>query len=239
MADPVPVAFWKGLRLGDYLHGPMGCKVQVANPSAMAPTLFGDAAALQDRGASAHYLWQMEAVLQKAHGTAGPSEDARGFRRRAAAFAAGVMAAAGFGNQFTARGTLVVIGSESDDDRTAPGTISPGSNVTIPLNAAYGTAVEIGLDLAYLEDPASPGIIQELAAINTYSPGVPAIRVDAVQFSYASGARAALVHLAVEDVFLAQGVDIPGTAPGTDQAVQRIALEFGGLEDAKPLTTYP
>ena len=131
------LAYFKTLKLGDFLQGPEEIEVDYEAPTYVRSG-WAEAPGLVEKAPGGAFQYHLRAGMMRGH--AGAETD-RAFMGRKLAFASGLRNALSFGTGYTVLGTLAGVEDEATDGTTTNGSVTAGSDRTMTLDANIGQAV--------------------------------------------------------------------------------------------------
>ena len=131
------LAYFKTLKLGDFLQGPEEIEVDYEAPTYVRSG-WAEAPGVVEKAPGGSFMYHLRAALMRGH--AGAETD-RAFMGRKLGFASGLRDVLSFGTGYTVLGTLAIIEAEDTDGTTTNGSVTAGDNRTMTLDANIGQAV--------------------------------------------------------------------------------------------------
>lgn len=221
-----PIAYYKWLRLGDYLLAPPHFSAQPETVE-FRGTVFGDRATPVERGANQSHRCSLAMAMHR--GFYSPSETVRAFDQRKVAFLASMTAASQDSNAlgYNSRGDLAFIWDDSTDMTLLNGAVSAGTPVSIvvddDINPTVGDYILI-----------TAGTTWEITEVEGWTVGTKTILADLTQgFPDAGATVVARLNWHFPDCWRVSQVDLSsrqgrGTAVN---ATSDVTVEFQGVED--------
>lgn len=222
MADRI--AYWKTLRLGDYLHGPETLKLDADWPE-FKRNGWAEAASPQEKAPSGWYDITVTGAMQLGHPSAiGVSETQRQFMGRKLDLLKDFRDATSFANGYTVKGDLAIVEDTSSDETTMTNTEAAGSDVLIEIDADISLAVG---DYALL---LTTGTTAEVVTVKT-TPSSTSFTADLTNSFTAADSVFRLLYY-YKDAYAIDSPTVPGEAPGTNNIAQSLVFRFGCINDA-------
>lgn len=222
MADPVPFAYFKDWKVGDYLTALRPQMALAGQHVAIASTVSANTATINDRGARASYELEILANLRRSHSG---SEDEEHFIRRAFSFLADAKEACGLypsGSLLTSG--VLACGFDEDTIFGFDNAETAGAGVTIELD---GTVTVAAGELWFVFDP-STGIHELIVSASPQSDQIVAV---ALANNYTDASKAFRAIWAAPAVFLDPSITLPsGDDAGDTEAIRDVAVRFVGID---------
>lgn len=214
------VAFYKYLRIGDFLRGPEERECVIAQTDFVRPG-WGNAASPIQRGAGGTFKITVPTCMQLGYFSA--AETVRQFEGRRLQYLKDMRTLAGFiPGTFAQRGTLSIIEDYATDVTTAVTGPPAGSEVTFTLAAGIGVAVNDRILIF-------SGTMYDTPSVTNVSG--QDVTVDLLNNSYPDGAPVARLLYLVPNCCVQQAPKIPGGQPGTNRASLDMQWIFESADD--------
>lgn len=220
------IAYFGWLKLGDVVRGPEGLNLQGDDPQIVA-TLGSTKPTIVDGGGRSHYEHVVTAHLIRNQ----PSETPDAFFLRKLAFLTNLRAAMGWGSVYSSAKVLAITSNNGTNFYASTGSVSAGSNVTIPINPSSITIS--GTQYWFITDGSSKYEV----FIPTTGAHTNGLQATSLVNNYGSGAVVFKPLWGLPTARLLHGIEIERGEPSVHAVARNIDLRFICVDD--PVTNAP
>lgn len=225
---PVQVAFYKALRLGDFIGGYPSMKL-AGEGVELKSALYGTRSTVTDRGCKSWYEFGIQSNIIRGFTSA---ESVEVFLQRKAAFLAALHSArTNLPTTSLATYGYLAVCDNLQNVFKLTGSESAGSSVALDFTNPYGGSTSLtiaGTELWYIFDSSSNLCETFTVAAGAYTASVTA---NVIANNYTSAAYLFRASLVVPGAFLEPGVEMPGNdTEGVNEAVKDIDIRFTSVD---------
>ncbi len=226
--DPVPVAVYKTMPLGDYITGYPTMKVAGEGVSVKS-ALYGTRSSVVDRGAKTWFETSIQSNIKRSYTS---TESVEVFWQRKVALVSTLASLRGYlpTTSTTTYGILAVCDNSQNVFQVSSG-VAAGSTVTIAISAPFGgtrPSVLASGELWYIFD-----VSTSLAELFVVVAGSVTNQVKATTLvnAYTTSAFCFRVLVAVQGAYMEPGIEIPGNdTEGATEAMKDVEITFTSVD---------
>lgn len=212
------LAYFKTLKLGDFLQGPEELEVDYEAPQYVRSG-WAESPGVTERAPGGTFRYFLRAAFRKDHGGA---ETDRAYQGRKLTFVKSLRDTLSFGTGYTVLGKLSIIEDETTDGTTTDGAVSAASDQTMTLDAALSLAED---DYVLLVSASA----YEVVEVKT----VPTAVTFTADFTLAWGDASTAYRLLyyVDNATCQRAPKINGLVPGSNNVSKNLDFTFASADD--------